>query len=71
MKNNLDYESLLNDWADQLLNEIKKLDVLIDNGKENNFKHGLNIGIRDGLMKSLVNLHMLENRKNKKYIIKE
>lgn len=70
-KKKLDYETLLDDWAEQLLNEVGKYDKLIENSNENNFKHGLHIGMRDGIMKALVNLHMLEHRKNKKYIIND
>lgn len=68
MKKNLDYDLLLDDFAEQLLNEVSRLDKIIEKNKDNDFKHGLQIGLRDGMMKALANLHMLENRKNKKYL---
>lgn len=68
MKKNLNYDLLLDDFADQLLNEVGRSDKIIENNKDNGFKHGLQIGMRDGMIKALVNLHMLENRKNKKYL---
>ena len=62
----MDYETLLDDWVEDLLVEVRKLDEEIGKGKENSFRHGLNIGLRDGMMKAIVKLHIKEKRNNAK-----
>ena len=65
MSKNLNYELLLDDLMEELLNEIAQLDKKIMDSKTQDFQHGLHLGLRDGMIKTIVALHIKENRTNK------
>jgi hypothetical protein len=67
----LDYDKLLDDWGDSLLAKADSYLKQADEHEAGSFKHGYYRGKHDGLMNALVDLHILEHRKNDKYKINE
>ena len=70
-KPKLDYHRLLDDWADKL---HKTLDDVLDKEEKSelgSYHYGYYRGYGEGLSRALAELSILENRKSKKYEIKE
>lgn len=69
MSKQLDYERLLDDWADELFNKVQLYEEKRDKEEMGSYKYGYYQGKHDGVMEALTKLSMFEKRKGKKYEI--
>lgn len=65
----LDYDALLDDWAEILHKKADAAKEIEENAETGSFKHAHCIGYREGLFMALSQLSLLEKRKKKKYLI--
>lgn len=68
-KSKLDYDKLLDDWADDLFTLAEHFEMKLDQCDAGSFKHGYYAGKQDGIIEAIASLAMLETRKRNKYII--
>ncbi|MGG0667785.1 hypothetical protein ABE073_04565 [Lederbergia citrisecunda] len=70
-KKNLDYDLLLDDWAEEIYALADKHEAKKDESKTGSFQHGYHKGMHDALIMSLVKVSFLENKRTKKYVVEE
>jgi hypothetical protein len=67
-KSKLDYDKLLDDWANYLFEEVEKFEKKRDQALTGSYAHGYFEGKHDGLLQALAKLSTLETRKARNYI---
>lgn len=67
----LDYDKLLDDWAELVYEKVDKLEEQLDSAKVGSTKYCYLKGRQDAYLESLAMLSLLEKRKKNKYTIKE
>lgn len=68
-KTTLDYDALLNDWAEELHKKVDKAREMEGESETGSYKHGHCVGYCEGLLMALAQLSLLEKRKTKNYTI--
>lgn len=68
---NINYDKLLDDWAEELFKQSDKLKNRIKNEELSQYKEAYLKGYSEGIISAIVTLDFYEKRKYKKYIIKE
>lgn len=66
-KHNLDYDKLLDDWAEGLFKQAEEFEEKRDQADVGSYSHGYYRGKHDATIAAITKLAMLEGRKNKKY----
>ena len=67
-KTKLDYDKLLDDWAEDLFEEAEKYEKKRDQASTGSYAHGYFAGKHDGVIQAIAKLSTLETRKARKYI---
>ncbi|RYI30511.1 hypothetical protein EVU96_08845 [Bacillus infantis] len=67
----IDYDKLLDDWADRLYKKADELEEQLKDREDGSYRHGFINGKRDGFFEALATLSLLEKKKKNNYIITE
>lgn len=70
-KKNLDYEKLLDDWAEELFEMSRQHEKLRDMSEIGSVDYGYHAGMSNAYVTAVTKLTFLEKRKSKKYKTEE
>lgn len=70
-KSKIDYDRLLDDWAEILHKEADKAKKVSDESEMGSYRYGYFNGLSKGYFDAIARLSLLENRKVKNYLKEE